>query len=67
MPEGPLRVEGGPFFIESAAVGAGCVKTQAFNLRVESPSRFRQSKEDSAVAAIGKRAIEKMILRLVGS
>ena len=26
--------------------GRGCVKTQAFNLRVESPSRFRQSKEE---------------------
>ena len=50
-------------------MGRGCVKTQAFNRRVESPSRFRQSnlKRNSAVAAIGKRAIEKIILRLVGS
>ena len=26
----------------AAALGRGCLKTQAFNLRVESPSRFRQ-------------------------
>jgi hypothetical protein len=29
-----------------AASGPACVKTQAFNLRVESFSRFRQSKEE---------------------
>ena len=30
----------------AAALGRGSLKTQAFNLRVESPSRFRQSKEE---------------------
>jgi hypothetical protein len=50
-----------------AEMGRGCVKTQVFNLRIESPSRFRQSKTNSAVAAIRKRAIKKTILRLVGS
>jgi hypothetical protein len=29
-----------------SASGPGCVKTQTFNLRVESPSRFRQSKDE---------------------
>jgi hypothetical protein len=42
-----------------------CVKTQAFNLRVESLLDFVNLKTNSAVAAIGRRAIEKTILRLV--
>ena len=30
----------------ASALARGCVKTQAFNLRVESFSQFRQSKEE---------------------
>ena len=36
-------------------VARGRVKTQAFNLRVESPSRFRQSKEESRCGCVRKK------------
>src|SRR5262249_587123 len=45
-----------------AAAARGCVKTHAFNLREESPSRFPQSKEESRCGRDRKRAIEKIIL-----
>jgi len=33
-------------FRAKVSLGPGCVKTQAFNLRVENPSRFRQFKDE---------------------
>jgi hypothetical protein len=38
--------DGPNLFGAMAGMGPGCVKTQAFNLRVENPSRFRQFKDE---------------------
>jgi hypothetical protein len=48
-----------------AGLGPGCVKTQAFNLRIENLLDFVSLKMNGVVAAVGKRAIEKTIFRLV--
>src|SRR5262245_38908410 len=45
----------------------GCVKTPAFNLRVESSFRFGQSEDQSSGDGCPKKAIEKTILRFLGS
>ena len=44
----------------------GCVKTPAFNLRVESDYRFRQSKTNNSNKYCREKVIEKMILCIRG-
>src|SRR5262249_55142164 len=45
----------------------GCVKTPAFNLRVESSSHLVNLKTKSSGDGCSKKAIEKAVLRFLGS
>jgi hypothetical protein len=46
---------------------AGCAKTRAFNLLVESFSQFSQSKNQKRWRRHPRKAIEKPVLRFLGS
>ena len=52
---------------KQTALDPGCAKTCAFNLRVESSSEFGQSEIENARDSYPKKAIEKMVLRFLGS
>src|SRR5215472_614804 len=49
------------------ALDRGCVKTPAFNLRVESSSHLVNLKTKSSGDGCSKRPIEKTVLRFLGS
>src|SRR6516162_1134555 len=49
------------------AKGPGCAKTPVFNLLVESSSQFGESENKNAGDGYPMKAIEKLVLRFLGS
>jgi len=48
-------------------MGPGCAKTPVFNLLVESSSQFGESENKNADDGYPMKAIEKLVLRFLGS
>jgi hypothetical protein len=51
----------------TAAIDPGCAKTPVFNLLVESSSQFGESENKNADDGYPMKAIEKLVLRFLGS